>query len=250
LDLDDAIVELAQLGFASIDVPPAAATEETRQRIRSLELKISCVALERGQPDGIDLGSEDEEKRRHSVAYFCRAIEASAALGAPTAYVTPPIKTDQETRRGWSDSILQLADHAQQHNLCLAIEHFPGRLLPTASATMDFLSELNHPKLALLVDVGHCLISHEEPADIVRNAGRQLGYIHFDDNDGESDLHWALMTGVLRQSQIEETIDALYQIGYAGGVCLELNSQLDHPQENLRMGARLLEQIVQQRESN
>lgn len=244
LSLHDAIVQLAEMGFKSIDVPPAATEGEARKRITSCNLTISCVALEHGQPDGMDLASVDEKTRSDSVAYYSRAIEAAATLDAGTAYVTPPIKTDKKTRQLWSESIVQLADPSQQHGICLCIEHFPGRLLPTASSTLAFLQELDHSNLALLIDVGHCSISRENPADAVRSAGRRLGYIHFDDNDGMNDLHWALLDGVLSQTQIEETIDALHQIGYEGGVCLELNAQLDRPVENLRMGASLLNRLI------
>ena len=74
-----------------------------------------------------------------------------------------------------------------------------------------------------MVDVGHCLISNEEPADVIRAAGAQLGYIHFDDNDGREDLHWALLNGCLTEAQIAASIEALREIGYQRPLCLELN---------------------------
>ena len=45
----------------------------------------------------------------------------------------------------------------------MCIEHFPNRLLATAQITLDYIEELKHGALALLVDVGHCLISRDDP---------------------------------------------------------------------------------------
>src|SRR5262249_3391681 len=77
-----------------------------------------------------------------------------------------------------------LADYAYARMLRLCIEHVPGRALPTAAKTLDWLERVGHPRLGMLLDVGHCLISGEDAASIVRQARGRLGYVHLDDNDG------------------------------------------------------------------
>ncbi len=244
-ELPRAIEQLAELGFNWIDVPPAAAEGDARQKIHEHQLDITCVGLERGQPAGLDLASSDVSIRTCSIAYFCRAIELARDLGAPAGYVTPPAATDDESRCRWTNSLLRIAEHACRCAVRVCIEHFPRRLLPSAADTLRFLDEAGHDNLALLIDVGHCLISGESPAAVVAAAGTRLGYIHFDDNDGQSDLHWPLLTGRLTEQQIRDTIDALRTIGYDGGVCLELQAKLDDPAGNLRRGKIILERFIE-----
>ena len=77
----------------------------------------------------------------------------------------------------------------------IGVEHFPGKALPTAAGTLEYLSRLNHPNLYLLLDTGHLQMSKEDPAAVIAAAGDRLGYVHLDDNDGEADLHWPLLDG-------------------------------------------------------
>ena len=96
----------------------------------------------------------------------------------------------------------------------------------------------------MLIDVGHCLISGEDPAELIAVAGERFSYIHFDDNDGQSDLHWPLLAGQLTESQLASTLAALRQAGYDRGLCLELNPDHGDPIENLRQGKALLERLL------
>ena len=106
------------------------------------------------------------------------------------------------------------------------------------------LDRVGHPNLALLLDIGHCLISREEPADVVRRAGSRLGYVHLDDNDGQGDLHWPLLTGRLTRDGLRELGAALRSVGYRGPLSLELNPANADPVAALREGKGLLETVV------
>ena len=244
LELPLAIDQLANLGFKWIDVPPVGAEGEFRRRLERQNLRVTCVALEGGQPAGMDLASSSDEIRSQTIAYYRGSIDSMHKLGAPVSYLTPPKATDDGTRRRWIDSLVQLADHAQQCAVRVCIEHFPGRLLPTVACTLDFLKQIKHNHLGLLVDVGHCLISQEDPAQAVSDAGKWLGYVHFDDNDGQNDCHWALLTGKLTDYQIRDTVRVLRAHDYNGGLCLEFHPDIDDPVNSLRHGKMLLERYV------
>jgi sugar phosphate isomerase/epimerase len=140
----------------------------------------------------------------------------------------------------WTESLVALADAAEACGIQLCIEHFPRRALPTVAATLQFLEGLGHSSLRLLIDVGHCLISAEDAAEAVIKAGDRLGYLHFDDNDGVDDLHWALLDGRLTEAQITAVIKAQRSAGYRGALCIELNPRLDGPLENLRRSSEAL----------
>ena len=126
----------------------------------------------------------------------------------------------------------------------LCIEHCPGRALPTAEMTLAWLDAFGHPGLGLLLDVGHCLLSHEDPGAVASRAGRRLGYVHLDDNDGVSDLHWGLLTGQLTKDTLVGTLATLGATAYDGALCLEFNSQNLDPVGALRDGRLLLQSLV------
>lgn len=239
MPLPEAIAAIADLGFRWIDVPPTA-DPAARQAIRDRNLHVACVGLERDQPDGVDLAAEDNALRRRSVAYSLEAIARTAELNAPAAYITPPVASDPATRGRWSESLMELADCAATHNVKLCVEHFPRRALPTVAATARFLDEMSHDALALLIDVGHCLISQEDPAAAVTAAGKRLGYLHFDDNDAIDDLHWPLLDGRLTEEQICAVIEAQRTAQYEGALCIELNPTLEQPLDNLRRSREIL----------
>ena len=243
-NLSSAIEQLASLGFEWIDVPPTAAEDSVKQLFARLQLKIGCVGLERDQPEAFDLASPDQTTRARAVTYFHSALDRTAELEAPVGYLTPPQSENDETRKYWCESLVELGDYAARCGVQVCVEHFPGRLVPTVQATLELLESLNHENLLLLIDVGHCLISREDPAEAVRIAGERLGYIHFDDNDGVDDLHWGLLKGRLMESQIASTIDALKSVGYERTLCLEFNPILECD-VILREGKALLDRYVE-----
>jgi sugar phosphate isomerase/epimerase len=242
--LPAAIEAIADLGLQWIDVPPTAADPEIRQALRRRDLQVASVGLERDQPEGIDLSSDDADVVNRARTYFRQAISQTAEIDASVGYVTPPTTTDASTLSRWTESMLELADHARKQGVKLCVEHFPGRALPTVAATLQFLEKTQHPAMALLLDVGHCLISGEDPGRSVIDAGDRLGYIHFDDNDGANDVHWALLDGRLTEQQIIDVIEAQKAIGYAGALCIELNPSLDEPHENLRRSRDVLRRCI------
>jgi len=62
-------------------------------------------------------------------------------------------------------------DPAQPFFQQLCVEHFPGSALPTAARTLDWLRANELDQLSLLLDLGHSLISRENPCVVVDQAG-------------------------------------------------------------------------------
>src|SRR5262249_15637284 len=139
-----------------------------------------------------------------------------------------------------------LADFATGRMVQFCVEHCPGRALSSAAATLDFLDQLGNQNVGLLLDVGHCLITQERAASIIERAGSRLGYIHLDDNDGKSDLHWPLLTGCLTEAILRETLAAVMARDYKGALTLELASDSPAPGEALQKGKQLLDKLLRE----
>jgi len=222
--------QMAELGFSWIDIQPSMlATTQSRMLARKLGLRISCVGASFGIPADAALDSPSPETRAAALAHMERSLEHAAALGAGAAYVIPGLDAGKDALRCYGDTVAAAAEMAQGHGIKLGIEHFPGRALDTAVATLEFVRSVGHPNLYLLYDSGHIQISGEDPATIIHDAGSRLGYVHLDDNNGQGDLHWSLLDGAMTAESLHQTFAALDAIGYDGGVSLELNSALPDP---------------------
>jgi sugar phosphate isomerase/epimerase len=243
LDFAPGVRQVAALGFTHVDVvglvdrPP-----EHLEALADSGLLVGCAALGKGLPPDHTLDAPAVAPRRAAVEAIERQLADAARLGATHAYVVPGRDATPEGLARFTEACRLLADYAGRRMMRLYVEHVPGTALATAAATLDWLGRAGHANLALLLDVGHCLLSGEEPADIIRQAGPHLGYVHLDDNDGVSDLHWPLLTGRLTRAMLAAAVAVLREERYAGGLALELRAE--NAEVALRDGKRLVEALL------
>lgn len=237
----DILTQIANLGFQSIDIQPGMlATDSLRTQAQNQGLGVSCMGVSFGLPPGASLDSQHADSRRAALEHMERAFAHAAMLGARAAYTVPGVDGQSDSLARYGESLAAAADLAQAHGLTLSVEHFPGRALATAGETLDFLGQIGHPNLYLLLDLGHIQLSREDPAAVIRRAGSRLGYVHLDDNDGVGDLHWALLDGVMSETTLTESFAALAEIGYVGPVSLELSPNLPNPRLALQRSREIV----------
>jgi sugar phosphate isomerase/epimerase len=245
LGFEPAVEQAAALGFGYVDVVAVADRPEShRQALADSGALVSCAAVGRGLPDGQTLDASSVDARRAAVEGMKQHIIDAARLGATHAYIIPGTNATKEALTRFAEACCILADYATETRVRLCLEHLPGRALSTAAATLAWLEELNHDNLNLLLDIGHCLITAEEPADVVRRAGTRLGYVHLDDNDGVGDLHWPLLTGRLTRATLGQTLAALRDIRYRGVMALELAAANPEPTEGLRRSKEIMDKML------
>lgn len=219
----EVLTKIKQTAFHYIDVEPGTlAAPEARKKLAELGLKVSCVALDHGLPGDASLEGDSPDRLRRAIDHIKQALEICRDLGAGAAYVCPCASAKR--LKAFGASVGELADCASKKGIKLCVEHFPGRALPTVKDTLNFLEQIGHPNLYLLLDIGHTLISGEDPAEAVRKAGVRLGYVQLNDNDGKKDRHWALLDGRLTEQDLARMLQALEQVGYAGTLGLELEN--------------------------
>lgn len=223
LDFEPALRQIAAPGFTHVD--PIALVDRPASHLEALAetgLLVSCVSIGRGLPEGCTLDAQDLNRRRIALDLMKQHVADAARLGATRAYVVPGTDTSDEALARFTDAVVLLAEYAAERMVVLCVEPVPGRTLSHAFATLDWLERTGSPSLKLLLDVGHCLITREDPAAVIARAGGRLGYVHLDDNDGAGDLHWPLLTGRLTRDGLHATLTALARHGYRAPVGLEL----------------------------
>jgi sugar phosphate isomerase/epimerase len=244
LDFEPALRQTAALGFPYVDVVALADRPDAhREALADSGLLIGCASVGRGLPPEQTLAAPLLEDRRAAVEAMKRHIADAASLGATHCYVVPGADGSRAGLERFADACGLLAEYAAGRMVRLCVEHMPGRALATAAETLAWLDGVGHPNLALLLDVGHCLISGEDPATVVEQAGERLGYVHFDDNDGAGDLHWPLLTGRLTEEALRRVLAALRGVGYRGPLTLELNARNADPVQALASGKQLLQRL-------
>ncbi len=244
-DFASVLGQIASLDFSHVDlVAESDRPAEQREVLADSGLLVSCLSLGRQLPNGRSLDAADVGIRRATLSLLQRQITDASQLGATTAYLVPGFDSSEVAMTYFAEGCALLAEYAAARRVRLCIEHVPGRSLPTVAATLDWLQRVGSPHLGLLLDVGHCLLSGEDAADMVQRASERLGYVHLDDNDGIGDLHWPLFTGRLTPKQLADVMAALRKIGYQGALSLELNSTTANPIGALREGKRIVERLI------
>jgi sugar phosphate isomerase/epimerase len=243
LEFEPAVQQASALGFGHVDVVAVADRPAShRDALADSGVLVSCAAVGRGLPDGQALDAESVETRRAAVNAMKRHIADAAAIGATHAYVISGMDGSEHGLTRFAEACRLLADFAAERRLRLCLEHIPGRALSTAAATLTWLEALQHDNLYLLLDIGHCLITAEEPANMIRRAGPTPDYVHLDDNDGVGDLHWPLLSGQLTTDTLESAVEALREMKYAGALTLELAAHNPEPIEGLRRSKEVMDQ--------
>jgi sugar phosphate isomerase/epimerase len=234
----------AGLGFASVDVVALEERPEAdRETLADAGVLVRCAAVGRGLPDGCTLDAADAGLRREAVERMRRQLADAARLGATCAYVVSGMDGSAAGLACFAEACGLLAEHAAGRMMRLGVEPIPGRALADAAAVLAWLRQAAHPNLGLLLDVGHCLIAGEDAAAAARTAGPLLAHVHLDDNDGVGDLHWPLLSGRLTAAQLTDVAAALREIGFSGGISLELKTAGAARAEAWRRSKEIAERI-------
>ena len=240
------LASLRAAGLLTVDVRPFAfAGERGKSELRDAGMEVSCLAAAAALPDGVALDSDDAAISAAAGEHVVRAFDHAVQLGANTAYLIPDLDTGAPALERFARALESLAGQASQRGLRLCIEHAPGRGLPTAMGTLQFVRDIAHPDLYLLLDIGHLLITGEDPAGVIESAGDRLGYVHLDDNDGAGDLHLGLLDGAMTQDFLASAFAALGRIGYDSAVSLELSPDLPDPLDAIRRSRQIVIDICQ-----
>jgi protein FrlC len=234
--LDEALRRIAAAGFQGVDIwggrPHAYRCDLDQADIHALQGLLADLGL--ALPSFIpaqfryptSLCSPSERIRGDSIAYIQDGIRLAAALGCNLISVCPGHSLHgQGTLRAWDQlrrSLQALCDFAADHGARLALEPADGYetdLVQTADQALRLLGEVARNNLGVVLDVGHCHVVGESPAEVVQRLGPLLFHVHVDDNFGQRDQHLVPGDGNIDFGPI---LAALVQAGYDGFLSAEL----------------------------
>jgi sugar phosphate isomerase/epimerase len=201
------------------DVTKAAA------QIRDAGLKVSSLCR------GGWFSAPTEGERRERIADNLRAIEETAALGAPVLVIVAGCADGQtldDARQTFYDAMEELIPAAEKAGVTLGIEPLhpmyaaERSVVVTLKQANDLAGGLDHPSVGIVFDVFHLWWDPQVWYEIKRAKGRIVG---FHVSDWPVPLPGILMgrsmmgTGVIELRRLREAVEAT---GYSGPIEVEI----------------------------
>jgi sugar phosphate isomerase/epimerase len=259
--LEEALVILAGLGYESVALtldyhvlnPYDPALRQQQHWVAALlgRLGLRCV-VETGARFLLDPWRKHRpalvdppQQAAKRLDFLQRAIDVARELGADAvSFWSGRTETATPERVQWKRLVAacrQLADHAAERNVRLAFEPEPGMFIDTMQGFEKLHEHVAHPAFGLTLDVGHLHCQGEVPiADHLQRWQQQLWNIHIEDM--RRGIHDHLMFG---EGEIDfvPVMRTLREIGYGGGVHVELSRHSHDAVETARRALQFLRAI-------
>ena len=261
--LHDALTILAELGYRSVALTLDHHTLDPydpdtprhlpilRDRLRELGLGIvvetgARFLLDPRRKHQPTLLSADAAQRARRLDFLRRAVDVAATLQADavsfwSGTALEPA-TDEELMDRLVEGCRQLCDYAARRQVRLAFEPEPGMFLDTMTRWAELHQRVVHPCFGLTIDIGHLHCLGETPiAPYLRRWRNWLWNVHIEDM--RRGVHDHLMFG---EGEIDfaEALAALAEIGYTGGVHVELSRHSHDAVETARRALAFLRDHV------
>ena len=229
----ESLRRLRGLGFDMVDLRTDCWDGVSLDDLQDAGLTVPCVGITPAPlPNGLTLDALATADAETALPCLFESLERALSLGVKTAYmVTPPSRVGAEQK--YVASMSTLGDEAARLGMKLCVEPSPGFALGDYTETMRLLDSANSDGLYALLDLGHLLLTGEDPAATIQTLGDRLGYVHVDDNDGLSDVHYGLLEGVLTEKALHGFLDTIAGSNYDGPLAIEIKSDIASPLASL-----------------
>jgi L-ribulose-5-phosphate 3-epimerase len=257
--LEDALHILADLGYQSValtldyhalnpydeDLPRQLAAVKKIMHQRGLRCVIETGArflldpLRKHQPTLVSASADERERR---LDFLKRSVDIARELSADAVSFWSGSVRDDALEAIWMDRLAEgcqrLCDYAARVNTRLAFEPEPGMAVDTMDRFAAVFERIGHPSFGLTLDVGHLVCLGEMPiADHVRRWHAVLWNMHIEDMHPGIHDHRMFGEGVI---EFEPVLATLQEIGYAGGVHVELSRHSHDAVETARRSLAFL----------
>ena len=263
-DLFEAVELLADIGYESvaITIDHTALSPRARDR-RQQTVRLREVLQRRNMRSVIETGarfllnprqkyeptlvSRDPAGRRARIDFYKQAIDSAAELDSDCVSLWSgrlPADVARTEALLWLVDGLQQVDHyAARQQVSIAFEPEPDMLVDTMTAWEELLAQPGMDDLCLTLDIGHLHCQGEGPIDqVIGRWAARLVNVHVEDM--RAGIHEHLMFG---EGQIDfpTVFRGLSQIGFAGGVHVELSRHSHDAPHTARKAYEFLQTVLQ-----
>ncbi|MBY0525036.1 MAG: sugar phosphate isomerase/epimerase [Gemmataceae bacterium] len=262
--LGDALMILAQLGYQSVAItmdhdaldPFQVDMSKRIARVRSMVQRfgLRCV-VETGARFVLDpwnkhqptLISPKPEQRQQRLDYLGTAVTVAKEFGADALSFWSGTPSDEASAAELMERLVEackiLCESAANFELKLAFEPEPGMFIDSMARFEELHKKVDHPLFGLTLDIGHLHCQGDPIAATLRKWKDVLYNVHIEDMC--KGVHEHLMFGE-GEINFDEVLATLDEIGYQGGVHVELSR---HSHEAVEVARRSLAFLKQAHEN-
>lgn len=263
-ELHDAVTLLAELGYRSVAItidhaalPPDA--DDLQQRIHRLRRLLDRLGMrsviETGARFLLDprrkheptLVSADPAGRARRIEFYRHAVDCAAGLGSDCVSLWSGVLGDSVSRGEAMDRLVtglqEVLDYGAGQAVAIGFEPEPEMLVDSMRGYEELLGRIDAPNLRLTLDIGHLHCQGELPmADVIRRWAARLVNVHIEDMC--AGVHEHLMFG---EGQIDfpPVLQTLAEIGYRGGIHVELSRHSHQAPEAARRAFEFLNPMLE-----
>ncbi|MCC6418545.1 MAG: sugar phosphate isomerase/epimerase [Gemmataceae bacterium] len=258
--LEDALVILAELGYRSVAITldhhalnpfdpglprQLAAVKDLlrRLKLRSVIETGARFLLDPRRKHQPTLVTPTARGWQDRLDFLCRAIDIARELGSDAvSFWSGTSLTDDVSSllmRRLLRACGRLCRYADRQGVRLAFEPEPGMYIDTMQMYGRLHRRVKHPRFGLTLDIGHLHCLGETPiADHIRQWRDVLWNVHIEDM--RRGVHDHLMFG---EGEIDfgPVLRALEEVGYAGGIHVELSRHSHNAVETARRALAFLQ---------
>jgi L-ribulose-5-phosphate 3-epimerase len=263
-ELFDAVTLLAEIGYRSVAItidhgalPPYGSY--SRQRLKRLRRLLQQLGMrsviETGARFLLDsrrkheptLMTADPASRSRRIEFYKHAIRSAAELKSDCVSLWSGALREEIPRREamarLSEGLAEVLDFSAAAGVPIGFEPEPGMFIDSTAAYAELLDAIGHQRLRLTLDVGHLYCQGETPPeDYVRRWAPRLVNVHLEDM--RRGVHEHLMFG---EGEIDfpPILQALTDVGYPGGVYVELSRHSHEAPTAARRAMEFLKPLVE-----
>jgi sugar phosphate isomerase/epimerase len=260
-DLFDAVELLAEIGYLGVEItidhgafsPRDADWPRQAARLRGLLDKHGMRSvIETGARFLLDPREKHEPTlmsvdRRRRIEFYKHAIDCAAALGSDCVSIWSGAIDEKRIKTPdplyyLIEGLRMVLDYAAAKDVTVAFEPEPGMFIDSMAGFEELTCRLDDDRLRLTLDIGHAQCQGETPiAELVRRWAPRLANVHVEDM--RRGRHEHLMFG---EGEIDfpPIFHALQEVGYPGGVYVELSRHGHEGPAAARRAMRFLQAML------
>lgn len=223
------IEKAAGLGFDILEIAASPLLNYSNKQLNELKVCAAyndiILTVGHGPSAEQNLSSADPDVRANAKKFFTELLKRLDKMdihligGALYSYwpvdYTQPIDKKGDWERS-VESVREIARVAEDCGVDFCLEvlnRFENYLINTAQEGVDFVKQVDHSSVKVMLDTFHMNIEEDSIGGAIRTAGKYLGHLHTGECNrkvpGKGRVPW------------NEISEALRDIGYSGGVVME-----------------------------
>lgn len=211
---------------------PADYSEEIKNRIIDMQKKYQ-IEIPMYTPLALNLPvcicSPLDRERKDGVEYYQKCVQIASDIGCKRILVVADhpgyFVSAEVTWNNLVKSMKEICRFAKKKNVQVTIEPLTPMESPVVSTEdhcVKLLEDVNEDSLYAMMDIVPPTIVKEPISKYFHMLGDRLNYIHICNNDGVTDAHLRLDTGVL---PVADVLNVINKHGYEGFVTTELYTE-------------------------